>query len=146
MCTCNHTHYLFFLFFLLEKSMQWLYLIPLPLLPLSSLFPTPLLLAPPFPPFSSSRTFGPLWGVLKGMCEKLISIHTQFVKMLSELAKEITDYNHTQKEKFKSNVSHVITQYTHCGHHVICDLVVGSDFLVYWVTIITDFKVDIGGY
>ena len=66
-----------------------------------------LLLCPSFSP-SSYRTFGPLWSVLKVMCEKLISIHTQFVKILSELAKEITDYNHTQKEKMKSNVSHVI--------------------------------------
>jgi len=39
------------------------------------------------------------------MCEKLVNVHTQFVKMLTELSREIMDYNHSQKEKTKSNVS-----------------------------------------
>ena len=54
------------------------------------------------PPCSS---FGPLWEVLKTMCEKLVTVHSDFVKVLGELAREVHEYHHAQKEKSKANVS-----------------------------------------
>ena len=39
------------------------------------------------------------------MCEKLMTVHSKFVEMLAELSKEIGEYHHSQKEKFKSKVS-----------------------------------------
>ena len=46
-----------------------------------------------------------MWSVLKDMCEKLSTLHSQFVQSLSELAREIAEYNNTQKDKLRINVS-----------------------------------------
>ena len=64
---------------------------------------------------SSSRAFGPLWDVLKSMCEKLVQVHSQFVRILLELSREIGEYHHSQKEKVKSNVS--LVQWSQGGVH-----------------------------
>ena len=42
-----------------------------------------------------------MWSVLKDMCEKLSTLHSQFVQSLSELAREIAEYNNTQKDKLR---------------------------------------------
>ena len=57
----------------------------------------------------TSRCFGPLWEVLKTMCEKLVMVHSKFVEVLGEISKEIGEYHHSQKEKFKSRVSWIDT-------------------------------------
>ena len=65
--------------------------------------PLPTLSLPSLPSLHSA--FAPMWSVLKEMCEKLSTLHSQFVQMLLELAREIAEYNNTQKDKLKSNVS-----------------------------------------
>ena len=49
--------------------------------------------------------FSPMWQVLKQMCEELSTIHSQFVQLLTELSREIGEYNTTQKDKLKTTVS-----------------------------------------
>jgi len=55
-------------------------------------------------PESSLGAFTPMWQVLKEMCEKLSTLHSQFVQMLMDLAREISEYNITQKDKLKNNM------------------------------------------
>jgi len=61
-----------------------------------------------------------MWQVLKEMCEKLSTLHSQFVQMLMDLAREISEYNITQKDKLKNNVSRptpgVFNHCCLCGH------------------------------
>lgn len=61
-----------------------------------------------------------MWEVLKTMCEKLVTVHSQFVKMLAELSREIGDYHHTQKEKFKNSVSPSICSVRLCVYLFVC--------------------------
>ncbi len=44
------------------------------------------------------------------MCEKLVSVHSHFVKMLTDLNREVSEYHHSQKEKMKNNVRLFIYQ------------------------------------
>ena len=58
------------------------------------------------------------------MCEKLVSVHSHFVKWLTELSREISDYHHTHKDKYKSNVSPLATPTTcHMSHVPTCTYV-----------------------
>ena len=49
-------------------------------------------------------SFIPMWKLVKDTSEQLSSIHAKFFKMLSELSREITEYNIAQKEKQKTVV------------------------------------------
>ena len=78
-----------------------------PSLPSLPLHLSSLSLFPSSHPTSPSllSAFAPMWSVLKDMCEKLSTLHSQFVQSLSELTREIAEYNNTQKDKLRINVS-----------------------------------------
>ncbi len=50
------------------------------------------------------RAFNPMWKVLKQMCEEIASIHANFVQQLTELSREIAEYNVAQRDKLKVHV------------------------------------------
>ena len=64
-------------------------------------------LPPSLPPSPPSSGFSPLWLVLKDMVEQVSTMHSQFVQLLSDLGREVLEYNSSQKDKLKSSVSHV---------------------------------------
>ena len=45
-----------------------------------------------------------MWKLVKDTSEQLSAVHAQFFKMLSELSREISEYNIAQKEKQKTSV------------------------------------------
>ena len=60
------------------------------------------------------RGFAPLWEVITQMCDQLSNFHSQFVKMLTEVSREIMEYNVSQKDKMKMNVSLYIHYCVYC--------------------------------
>ncbi len=50
------------------------------------------------------RAFVPLWRVLKQVCEEVATLHANFVLQLTELSREIAEYNVAQRDKLKPQV------------------------------------------
>ena len=55
-----------------------------------------------YPPHSA---LSPMWKALHTMCNDLVAAHTQFVQLLMDLSREVSEYNIVQREKMKGNVS-----------------------------------------
>jgi hypothetical protein len=50
----------------------------------------------------STRSFEPLWGVLRAATDKLANVHHTVVVKLQELSKEVKEYGDKQKERHKA--------------------------------------------
>lgn len=49
-------------------------------------------------------SLSPMWQVLHSMCTQLSAAHSQFIQLLQDLSREVSDYSIAQKEKMKANV------------------------------------------
>lgn len=61
----------------------------------------------------TTRSFEPLWGVMRVATERLANAHHLVVGKLHELAKEVKEYGDKQKDKHKA-VSHVNSSINYC--------------------------------
>ena len=50
-------------------------------------------------------SLNPLWLALHAMCENLTAAHAQFIQLLQDLSREVSEYHISQKDKMKATVS-----------------------------------------
>ena len=66
---------------------------------------------------SLRSSLSPTWQALHSMCTQLSAAHSQFIQLLQDLSREISDYSVAQKEKMKANVrtACIVENYSHLG-------------------------------